>query len=107
MLLFDNYTPMLEGHTLADPKSDYRTAEKFGFFRISGQAFYAPDKRYILRSDILSAEASWGAAHVTGCCAGGVPTPRLVIVTPEKKFPFLCDKEAMTQKMADMLNGKA
>lgn len=105
-MFFGDYEPMLEGQTIADPKNDYRSAQKYGFFRISDQAFYQPNRCYLPRSVIRSAEVSMGSAHVTGCCAGGVYVPRLVIHTDTKKFPILCDNAKLAESIADALNGK-
>lgn len=103
-MLFETHSPMIPGQTIDNPKADYRTAEKFGFFRISDTAFYQPNGSYLPRHLIENAVIGWGSAHVTGCCAGGIPVPRLVITAGEKKFQFLCDSEKIAAKMANKLN---
>lgn len=105
-MFFSKFEPLIEGQTLPDPKADYSTAEKVGPYRISQLAFYLPDKRYLLRSSILEAEKGTGYAHVTGCCAGGIPVPRIVISTEKQKFPFLCDHEKDAIRLTQELNRK-
>lgn len=105
-MLLGKPIPMIQGQTLADYKDDYRTAEKIGHFRVSPKAVYTPDGHFILRSSIVEAVSGWGSAHVTGCCAGGIPTPRILFVTPDQKIPVLCDKEATSLKLAEVLNAK-
>jgi len=102
-MLFDRYLPAVEGRTLPDPKADHRTAVKYGPLRITDVAVYLPDKRYILLEDITGARADLGCAHVTGCCAGGVPVPRVVIAADKAKFPVLCDKEETTAAIVKRL----
>lgn len=102
-MLFGKPEPMVPGQILADPKEDYRSAQKIGPFRVSQQALYLPNGTYLLRSAILEITNDWGCAHVTGCCAGGIPVPRVVITTAEKKIPFLCDKEAIAKRLVEAL----
>lgn len=105
-MLFGKLTPTIDGQTLADPKADYRTAQKIGSFRVSEAALYQPNGTYLLRSSIAGAESGMGKTHVTGCCAGGVPVPRVLITTIDgKKLQLLCDSKAISQRLADALNG--
>lgn len=103
MLLFTPQ-PIIPGQSLPDVKADYRSAKKIGYFRVSDLAVYPPDGTFLLRSSILDIVRNWGSAHVTGCCAGGVPVPRLVITTESKKIPLLCGNEATADALAAELN---
>lgn len=105
MLFFKPYS-LLDGQTLADAKQDYASAEKVGPFRLSAKAFYQQDGGYVLREAIQNAVSGWGATHVTGCCAGGIPVPRVVITTAQKKIPVFCEHESTAQKLAALLNGE-
>lgn len=106
MLLFSRLFPMIKGHTLPDARADYAQAQKIGFYRLSDHALYCPDGGYLLRRDITQAIRGTGSAHVTGCCAGGVPVPRVVAVTAEKKFPLLFDTEKAAIRLEEALNGE-
>lgn len=102
MLFFRPY-PMIKGHTLSDTKADLASAEKIGPYRVGRQALYGPDGGYLLLADITEAIRGTGSAHVTGCCAGGVPVPRVVAVTAEKKFPLLFDNDKNADRLAEVL----
>lgn len=94
---------LLPDRTLADPKAVRASAEKIGPFRIAEEAVFMPNGTYLLRSDIQEVSWSMAAAHVTGCCAGGVPVPRVVFVTASKKFPILCDSKAVAEQITAAL----
>ena len=102
MLLFKN-KPMLPGRTLDHVKEDYQSADKIGPCRVSGAAFYGPDGSYLLLQDITDAVSGMGSAHVTGCCAGSVPVPRVVITAGGKKFPILCSNAESAARLAQKL----
>lgn len=108
-MLFDRYTPMIEGRTVADAKTDRRSAVKYGACRLSQEALYLPDGSYLLRSDITDAESRMGAAHVAGCCAGGVPVPRVIVTDVNgRKHQMLLDTQSTAERLVKaLLPGKA
>lgn len=101
MLFQKKFVSLTPSVVLEDPSADYKTAKRLGQYRLSSLALYQPSGNYLPIAAITHAEIGTGATHVTGCCAGGVPVPRVLVNTADRKFQFLCDTPKMAQTMLE------
>lgn len=87
------YTSLVEGIVIEDENADVKSGKTVGQYKVSANAIYRPDGKYIPFSTIEEVVQDKGTVHVTGCCIGAVAVDRLVVTAGGKKYAFAFDSE--------------
>lgn len=90
-------------HEISDAKEDYKSAKRVGQYKVSAKAIYQPDGGYVPYKAVKDYVLDKSSVHVTGCCAGGVPVERIVLITDEGKFPFIFDSQKAVDKVVELM----
>lgn len=84
---------------IEDPAADNKSAVHVGQYKVSDNAIYMPDGRYLPFAAVTDAVCDKTSVHVSGCCAGCVPVDRIVFATENGKFPFIFDSKKDQDKV--------
>lgn len=88
---------------ISDAKEDYKSAKRVGQYKVSTKAIYQPDGGYVPFAAVKDYVLDKSSVHVTGCCAGGVPVERIILITDEGKFPFIFDSQKAVDKVVELM----
>jgi len=97
----------IKDRIVADPKEDYKNAERYDQYRVSDTAVYFPREKYMLLSDIRRVWVQPTVLNVIGCCGKGLPisavcldydTKDIVKLTVEKKTDAEAFVDAILKK---------
>ena len=89
---------------ISNAKEDYKSAKRVGQYKVSTKAIYRPDGGYVPFAAVKDYVLDKSSVHVTGCCAGGGPVERIILITDEGKFPFLFDSQKAVGKIVELMN---
>lgn len=94
---------LVPGQEISDAREDYKSAKRVGQYKVSTKAIYQPDGGYVPFAAVKDYVLDKSSVHVTGCCAGGVPVERMILVTDEGKLPFIFDSKKAVDKAVELM----
>ena len=106
-MFWNKYETLTPGVDVPDPRADKKTGKNLGKYKVSANAIYRPDGKYLPVAAIETVIQDKGSVHVTGCCIGCVSVDRIVVnAIGGRRFSFEFDSVKQAQKALEIISGR-